>query len=316
MEQGKSLIGIKQNYYLRAFLWGVALAALLFVPWMVYSGGYFFFYGDFNVQQIPFYQMIHDSIRDGNLGWSYTTDLGANIIGSYSFYMLGSPFFWLTLPFPSEAVPYLMAPLLMLKFGFASLGAYTFLRRYVRNQSYAVIGGLLYAFSGFGIYNVFFNHFHEAMITFPFMLAAVDSFIYEKRKGLLGLSVFAAAFVNYYFFAGQAVFIFIYWMVRTITGSYRMHIKEFLRFAFEVLMGFLCASVILVPSILAVLQNSRVNSFPNGWSALAYGNEQRYIHIIISLFFPPDMPAYANFTPDSNAKWHGRCVLLLQAQNT
>ena len=69
----------------------------------------------------------------------YTTDLGANIIGSYSFYMFGSPFFWLTLLFPSEAVPYLMAPLLMLKFALAALGAYTFLRRYVSNQHYAVL---------------------------------------------------------------------------------------------------------------------------------------------------------------------------------
>ncbi len=303
MTIARRLIPQKKNYYLITFLWALGLSFAFFLPWLIYNEGYFFFYGDYNVQQIPFYQMIHDSILNGNIGWSYTTDLGANIIGSYSFYMFGSPFFWFTLLFPSEAVPYLLAPLLMIKFSLAALGAYTFLRRYVKNQNYAVFGAIIYAFSSFGIYNVFFNHFHEAMVTFPFMLAAVDAFIYERRKGVVAYAVFAAAFINYYFFAGQAVFIFIYWIVRMMTGSFRMRTKEFLRFAVEVLLGFFAAAVILFPSVLSVIQNSRVfNSF-SGWNALVYSSEQRYIHILVSFLFPPDMPAYANFTPDSNAKW-------------
>ncbi|MBQ9461488.1 MAG: YfhO family protein [Clostridia bacterium] len=293
----------RKNYFLRTFLWALGVAFLCFLPWMIFNDGYFFFYGDYNVQQIPFHQMIHDSIRDGNIGWSYTTDLGANIIGSYSFYMFGSPFFWAMLPFPSAVVPYLLAPMLMLKFALAALGGYTFLRRYVKNQNYAVFGAMIYAFSGFGIYNIFFNHFHEAMVIFPFMLAAVDEFIYEKKKGAVGLAIFAASLMNYYFFAGQAVFIFIYWLIRMYTGSFRMTFKEFLRFAVEVVLGFAASGVIMVPSVLAVIQNSRVFSSFSGWSSLVYTSEQRYIHILESFFFPPDMPAYANFTPDSNAKW-------------
>ena len=121
----------KYNYGLISFLLGICLALLLFVPSMVYNEGLFVFYGDFNAQQIPFYQMVHDSILNGDTMWSYTTDLGANLVGSYSFYLMGSPFFWITLLFPSSFVPYLMAPLLILKFGFASLTAYIFLKRYV-----------------------------------------------------------------------------------------------------------------------------------------------------------------------------------------
>lgn len=301
--KARTLLDVRKNYFSRAFLWGLGLAVLMFLPWIIINDGYFFFYGDYNVQQIPFYQMIHDSVRNGNIGWSYTTDLGANIIGSYSFYMIGSPFFWITMLFPSGAVPYLVAPLLMLKIAFATLAAYAFLRRYVKNQNYAIIGALLYAFSGFSIYNIFFNHFHEALITFPFMLAAADEFIYEKRKGVMGFAVFASCFVNYYFFAGQAVFVFIYWCIRMATGSFKMSIKEFLRFAFEIIVGFLCSAIVLVPSVFAVIQNSRVNNVPEGWGAVTYSSEQRYIHILESFFFPPDMPAYANFTPDSNAKW-------------
>ena len=113
--------GFRNNYFLKAFFLGLGLSFLVFIPFIVVDGGRFLFYGDFNVQQVPFYRLAHDAVRSGNLGWSHLTDLGANFIGSYSFYLLGSPFFWLTIPFPSEWVQYLMGPLLILKFACATL---------------------------------------------------------------------------------------------------------------------------------------------------------------------------------------------------
>lgn len=84
-----TLLGNKKgHYYLKAFLIPAIIAIVLFLPFIIMDKGYFLYYGDFNVQQIPFYQMIHDSIQNGNFGWSNTTDLGADIVGSYSFYMI------------------------------------------------------------------------------------------------------------------------------------------------------------------------------------------------------------------------------------
>ena len=102
-----------------AFLMGCAV----FIPCIIYNQGMFWFYGDFNVQQVPFYKMCHEAVRTGQIFWDWNTDLGANFIGSYSFYLLGSPFFWLTLPFPTDFVPYLMGPLLILKMACASFTA-------------------------------------------------------------------------------------------------------------------------------------------------------------------------------------------------
>lgn len=294
---------LKKRYWTRAFFIPMIMAAIMFLPFIIYDSGLFLYYGDFNVQQIPFYQMIHDSILSGNIGWSHTTDLGANIIGSYSFYNLGSPFFWITLLFPSAAVPYLMAPLLILKMSFASLGAYLFMRRYVRNRNFAVIGGILYAFSGFSIYNIFFNHFHEAILIFPFLLAAIDEFMETQRKGVVAVAVFCACLFNYYFFVGQVVFVVIYWFLRVLTGGYKVTLRVFLRLAAEVLIGFCATAVLLVPTVLAVIQNPRVSNAPSGWSALIYDPAQRYMHILSSLFFPPDIPARPNFTPNSESKW-------------
>lgn len=292
-----------ENGYVQAFGYGLVISFLFFIPFIISDSGYFLFYGDFNVQQVPFYQMCHDAIRSGNIFWSSTTDLGDNFIGSYSFYLLGSPFFWLTLPFPSAVVPYLMGPLLMLKFGCASLTGYVYLKRYTKTQQGAVLGGMLYAFSGFSIYNIFFNHFHEAIVIFPLVLAAMDSYMYERRRGLFALAVFASCFMNYYFFVGQVIFVILYWIVRMLMRSWKISFRDFLWLCFESILGVVMSGVLLIPSILAVIQNPRVDNAPNGWSALLYENVQRYLHILECFFFPPDIPARPNFTPDSNAKW-------------
>lgn len=290
-------------YCKKAFFYGIAISFLFFIPFILFDNGYFLFYGDYNVQQVPFYQMCHDAVRSGSMGWNWTTDLGANFIGSYSFYLLGSPFFGFTIPFPSSFVPHLMGPLLILKFGCASLTSFIYLKRYVKDLNYAVIGGLLYAFSGFSIYNIFFNHFHEAIIFFPLMLWALDEYMYKRRRGIFALTVFFCCTVNYYFFVGQIVFALIYGIVRLLFRSWSISLKDFLLLCCEAVIGVLCSCTLLIPTILAIVQNPRVNNPPSGWSALLYDWNQRYIHILECFFFPPDIPARPNFTPKSEAKW-------------
>lgn len=299
----KNAVLNKKNYTLRALLYGLLLSSVIVIPVMIMSDGYFLYYGDFNVQQIPFYTLVHDALLNGDTTWSHTTDLGANFVGSYTFYVLTSPFFLLTLLFPTNIVPYLFGPLLILKLGLSSMTAYIYLRRYVTDKRYAVMGGLLYAFSGFSVYNIFFFHFHEAIIIFPLLLAAVDEFMYTHRKGVLCLTVFAACFLNYYFFFGQVVFVAIYWAIKLSTKAYKFKFKQFLLMAFECVLGVIMASAVLIPSIMAITSNNRVSDIIGGYEAILYNESQRYLHIISSMFFPPDIPARANFTPDSNSNW-------------
>lgn len=291
------------NYFLFSFLTGLILAFIIFIPFILVDGGRFLFYGDFNVQQVPFYRIAHDAIREGNIGWNHLTDLGVNFIGSYSFYLLGSPFFWITIPFPGEWLQYLMGPLFILKFACATLTGYVYLHRYAKNPSAALLASLLYAFSGFSVYNIFFNHFHEAIIAFPLLLAALDEYMYTRRRGLFALAVGACCIVNYYFFVGMVTFTVVYFFVRLFAGSWKISARDFLLLALEAVLGLGIACSLLVPSVLCILQNYRVSNPISGWSALLYDRNQRYIHILQSLFFPPDLPARPNFTPDSESKW-------------
>lgn len=293
----------KNDRYLEAFLYGLLLAAFIFLPFIIFDSGYFVYCGDYNAQQIPFYMNAHDSILSGNIKWNWYTDLGANFIGSYSFYLAGSPFFYLTLLFPSAAVPYLLAPLLMLKFGCASLFSYCYIKRHVKNQDMALLGALLYAFSGFSTYNIFFNHFHEAIVFFPLLLLGLDLLMEENKKGIFAIFVFVNCFVNYFFFVGEVVFIILYFILRMMEGKWKLTKGKFFQIAFEALIGVGLSSILLVPSVLATLGNSRVESFVQGWDALIFNNNQVMGNVIKSFFFPPDMPSALAFTPNAYGKW-------------
>ena len=287
-----------------AFFLALLTAALIFLPFVIYNRGFFIYIGDFNVQQIPFYKLAHEAVRSGDIFWNWYTDLGANFIGSYSFYLTFSPFFWLTLPFPTEWLPYLMAPLLVLKTACAALTSYFYIQRFVRDKNYAVIGALLYAFSGFTAYNIFFNHFHEVIVFFPLMLVGLEELLVNNRRGLFALAVAVNALVNYWFFVGEVVFVILYYIVRCtgLRGAWR----KFFLVAFEGVLGTLCASVALLPSALAVMGNPRTTLPDNmlgGWQFWLYTHEQRQPGIVGSFFFPPETPSRPNMFPDHGAKW-------------
>lgn len=293
---------VKEKYASTFFI-ALLTAAAFFVPYMLMSEGYFTFYGDFNVQQIPFYMQCHKAVREGNIFWSTTTDLGANFIGSYSFYLLGSPFFWLTVPFPNSFVPYLMGPLLILKFACSAFTAYFYIRRFTRTPQAAQMGALLYAFSGFSVYNIFFNHFHEAIIFFPLLLLSLELLLTENRRFAFALTVCLCAVSNYFFFFGMVVFTVIYFFVRALSGAIEIKFSRFVVLAFEAALGLALSSFLLMPSILAITGNYRVTSILTGWNAIMYGKEQIYANVLQCFFFPPDIPARPVFFPGADVKW-------------
>ena len=116
----------KWNPYGKVFLLCLLTGCLIFVPYIVMGGGIFTIRADFIYQQIPFNMMANEAVKSGDVFWNWNTDLGSAFVG-YSFYNLGSPFFWLSLLFPGAVFPYLIGPLLILKCGVAGLTSYAFL---------------------------------------------------------------------------------------------------------------------------------------------------------------------------------------------
>ena len=290
--------------YLFVFTVSLIIALIIFLPYVILDGGYFNYIGDFNVQQIPFYTEANESVRNGELMWNNTTGLGVSLIGSYAFYLIGSPFFWLTLLLPLKWVPASIPFLISIKSAVAATTSFGYLKRVVKNKNYAFIGSLLYAFSGFCLYNVFFNHFHDIIAFFPLMLTGLEKLLDEGKPGYVAFAVFINALTNYYFFVAEVVFVVIYFFVGFFCKKWKnLSLKRFGMLAFESVLGFLMAAVIVLPAVLATLQIDRANEKLSGWHLLVYSEPQRPLQLIEGLFFPPEVCSITNMLPDAGAKW-------------
>ncbi len=291
----------KYYYYKLVVGLSVLIAALLFLPFVIRDRGYFIYYGDYNAQQIPFYRHAVTMVRNGSFSWDWYTDLGSNFYGDYSFYLTTSPFFWFMCLFPASWAPYLMAPVYVLKFTVASLCAFLYLKRFVKKPIYAVIGALAYGFCGFQIYNVFFNHFHDSVAFFPLLLLGIEEYVQNNRRGLFAFAVFITASVNYFFFAGEAVFCVMYFMFRCTSTSFKITGKKFLGLAGEAVLGVVMSLVFFLPAILSIMGNNRLdrefNSLKSAflWTTKGELYTKRYGHILQSYFFPPDIPSRPEF---------------------
>lgn len=300
----------EKKFYQKSFLYALIMAAALFLPFVIIDGGYFIFYGDYNAQQIPFFKHCVEAVHNGTLGWDWGTDLGANFVGSYTYYTLGSPFFWFMTLFPADFAPYLMAPLLCVKFALISLFAFTYIRRFVTKPQSALIGGLLFAFSSFNLYNVFFQ-FQDAFMYFPLLLIGLEEFVVNKRKGIFALTVAINCLANYFFFIGDCVFLVIYFIIRcAMDKRFSVKIGEFFLLAAESVIGVLIAGILFVPSIYQVLDVPRSTNILKNWNFLFFSNEQRYGLLLESFFFPPEVAARNNMFTEANAKWSSVALYL------
>lgn len=275
-----------------AFISGFGIMLLVLLPVIIRNGGYFIYYSDYNTQQIPFYHLAAEQVRNG-FGWSWTTDLGADFIGSYAFYLLGSPFFWLCAVLPSDAVVYAMPFVLALKHGIAACTGFAFIRRFTRTDAAAVIGGLLYAFSGFQMFNLAFNHFHDVTALFPLILIAMEELVTNNRKGVFALSAALMAVVNYFFFAGEALFLVLYFAVRCFSKDFPVTAKKFAQLLLEAVIGVALACFMLLPAAMAVAGNPRLDISLSGIDMLLY-NAPVIQNIIKGFFMLPDMASRMN----------------------
>ncbi len=294
----------KSKLLIKIFIAGVLLYLLAVLPFIVYRGGIFFYYGDYNVQQVPFYILAHRAVRNGNFFWNFNLDLGSSMGGSFAFYLWGSPYFWFSCLFPEAWIPYMMPFFMSLKYGTALVTSYVWLSTQVQSERGALLGALLYAFSGFAACNIVFQHFHEAIAFFPLYLLAADSLHTHLQKarssgsraallsGFLAFSLMTAAMsvINYFFFFGQVVFLILYWLIRYCPGRhFMMVVREAGWYVLAALLGLALSAFFLIQVWDTVSGNTRLLDVLLGYNMVAYSEPTTPLAILKSFFMLPDL---------------------------
>jgi len=274
--------------YMKSFIICACIACLSLLPLVIKGGGFFVLTNDFNDQQIPFTIGLHNALLDsGFSGFSWDVDLGTSTIDAYSFYEMGSPFFWITMLFPANAFPYIVAWLFMLKFAFAGLTSCLYLKRFVRDSKWAVLGSVLYAFSGFSLINILFYHFHEAIVFFPLLLIGLERYKEKNDYLFFTFTIFLNCFINYFFFIGEVVFLIIYYLFRFAGKDIKTMMQDLVKCLACGMLGVGMASVLFIPSLIFVMGNPRTGGFA-GIIAMLKNDLPTYMQIFKSLLLPAE----------------------------
>ena len=282
--------------YIKTFVTAFLIFAVIAIPSLITTKGVWIYYGDFNVQQIPFYNHLHSALKSGKFLYDWGTDLGGSFVGCYSFYILGSPFFLLTLLFSDGAIPYIMAWITALKYGVMAMTAYGFMKRHLRTETGAFLAAIMYAFAGYQGAVLVYNHFHDAVAFFPLFLCAFENLFDRRVNGKRRVAGFVLMctlmlVINYYFFVGQAVFCVIYYF--TVCADYK---KGFKSLVSDVLTAFFCglagvllAGAYILPAVYYTLGNSRLSQVLLGYDLVAYSEPTMFLGIVKNVFMLPDV---------------------------
>ena len=227
------------------------------------------FTGDYCAQQIPFYTNGYDDwwhfFNTGEFVFYDTnTFLGANNIGSNSFYYLLDPFFMPILLFPRQFIAQGIAIMTILKMATAGMTFYLYMRYMGAIRRSSKVAGIMYAFSGWTAWYLWFNHMTDVTIVLPLMLLGVEKILKEKKPWVLALSICMIAFVNFFFCVCFTLCAFIYAMFRFFQRIRMFNWKNNLLF---LLIGFLSFAVglmmacfVLLPSFSTALSGSRAET--------------------------------------------------------
>lgn len=254
-------------FYYFVFLF--ALATVMSIAVLVIESGTIPLGGDYVQQQIPFYTNGYDDwwhfLTTGEFPlWDSNTVLGVNNIGANSFYYFLNPFFLPILLFPRSWIPQGLAILMLLKMALAGLSFRAYLKYLGLEEKTCRIFAIAYAFCGWNLYYMWFNHFMEVVVMFPLVLRGIDKVLKERKPFSLMLSLFVLGLANYFFlvvacFAGVMYAGFRYF--QTIkTRNVKENLLVIAMGVLGFLVGIMMCAVVLLPCLNAVTEAGRVEN--------------------------------------------------------
>lgn len=194
--------------------------------------------------------------------WDWNIGLGADVIASYGYYVIGDPFVYLGLLFPAGMTELAYHVLILARVYVVGLAFLAFCRQMKISEPGALFGSILYTFSFYVVLNVVRHPFFLLpLIIFPLLCLGMERILQGESNTVFILAVFFSAFSNFYFFYMLTVLVFIF----AISRYFNLHgIKEWGRIFgyvwrafYSYLIGVMMAGILLAPVVWGFLHSSR-----------------------------------------------------------
>lgn len=260
--------------YVKAFIWIYLIGLLCFGVRTVFNYFTLPMSGDYTLQTYAFYSqgyhIFWDFIKTGEFPlFDFSNFLGANYLGTQSFYYVFSPLFYLLCLCPEPLLYQGIFFHMVFKFAVGGFFMYLLLRKYF-HVSYKMswLGGFIYAFSGWSLFYVWF-HFGDAMAFFPLFIIGIEKCLQERKGLILSISLMLCGLANYFFLVNYCIFGVFYALYRWIhiygiskkkgyNASFRWGVL--LQGILHYLLGVLMAAIVILPSLHVVMNSTRTTT--------------------------------------------------------
>lgn len=242
-----------------AFFTCAIIATIIIFPFVVMNGGILTMCEDFNAETIPYLYYIHDTIYSGEFGWSWFFDLGGDAVQSLSSIGGFNITTLINALFPRDMIIYALPWFVVLRYSLMGTGAYLYIHRYVRNQNIALIGAILYAFSGYSACVLVFNFINDAFVIFPFTLWALDGLVLDKRRAVFAFTIFITALGSPSTLVMEIFFFATYYLIRYLFEDIH-YLRDCVSCIVEGILGIAMASASFIPQAMILLNNNRLSS--------------------------------------------------------
>ena len=131
--------------------------------------------------------------------WDMTLGLGADVITTMNYYVLGDPLNLLAVFVSPEKTEYLYTFLIVLRIYLAGLVFSVYCRHWNFRPFYILLGSYIYCFGNFALYTgIMHPFFLNPMIYLPLLLLGIEKIFERKSPAVFVLSVFLSAVSNFY----------------------------------------------------------------------------------------------------------------------
>lgn len=245
----------KKSFFI-TLIFTTLITVVAILPTIIRYSGNLYLVGDYMTQLIPFIKEGRRMFLSGTPFWSCNSFFGSNFLGSYSYYVYGSPFFWPLVLISEKYLCIGITAIFILKHIVAGATSYLFLTTFFLNRNYAVLGAMIYTFSSFTFDSTYYFIFLDVIAFFPLFLYFAEKVISGKSYIGFIFSVFLNAAVNYYCFIGTSIFFLIYLFFR-IKFSDNLTWKNARSCIVLYFAGVALSAVILLPAIYTLLDTSK-----------------------------------------------------------
>lgn len=294
------VINKRKNLFLAAAL-GAIIGLISFAPIWIRHGGQYVEYGDYFIQYVPFIKELKRMAASGSLAWSWNSFLGDSFIGAYSYYTVFNPFAWMVALFPDEYILYGTMFATILKLSLCTVTSVLYMKCFVKNDTYALIGALLYTFSGFTLINTYFYFYLEVIAFFPLLMYGLEKLITEGKRKIYVSALVLNAAMNYYLFVSTVLLVVIYVVFRLQLykrSSWKTHGTTFWRITIYSIIGTGLACFALIPSFYAILGSGKASGSIGTEFELMYW-PQKFLEHMRTLVAPIESAMYHAFYDSS-----------------